>query len=420
MNRMVYRGGQGSMERIPGGPVGKAKFALANGRPDEAERLARKRLEREPGDAAARLVLAQALMQQRQNAEAIQQVRRVIRAEPKNVEAHLVLSAALVQQGGIRIPAEAESAARRAVQLAPRNANAHTQLAEVLAAKRDYKAARAEIDTAVEIEPRSPSAQLMRALILVSDRDPAGAVQACDNAIRYGRNTLGGAALAQAELIKANALSEVKRYDDALAALDEVERQNPAMAGANTRSLRGRIYFKQRKWGQAYNQYVTAQRMSGKLVRFAPVLAVLNMLLSPFGNNAPVALAVVLAVIAMLIIFGLSQIPVAGGWLAGLLVLVIVGFFAFAAIRYTRGSLLPTESGARATTIGAIGAGFIIGGALALVVERAIVTGAGGSSDWFNATTVTIAGIVALILAAVAGYVWPAILGRYAGRQAAA
>src|SRR5260221_4523071 len=52
--RMSFRGGQpGGTGMIPGGPLGKAKYALASGRPDEAERIVRKRLEKQTDDVPA-------------------------------------------------------------------------------------------------------------------------------------------------------------------------------------------------------------------------------------------------------------------------------------------------------------------------------------------------------------------------------
>lgn len=417
---MMYRGGgsqSGTM--IPGGQLGKAKFALANGQYDEAERLLRKRLERQGDDASARLLLAQTLLQTRRNAEAVAEVRRVLRGQPKNVEALLTLSSALVQQGGIRVPKEAETAARRAVQLQPKSANTHIQLAEVLAAQRDVKAARIEVEEACKLEPRSPSAQLMRALILVSDRDPLGAIQASESAIRFGQS-LGPAALAQAEMVKANALSDVKRYDEALASLDAAERQNPMLAGSNTHSLRGRIYFRQRKIGPAYREFLIAQRASGRLVRFAPVLAALNMVLSIFGSNAPIAFAVIVGVIVLAILTGISFIPAAGPWIVAALLLAIVGFFAFAGVRYTQGSLLPQGMQARLTSIAASATVLILIGALVLYIEHAIVTSVGGANaEWFTPTTLVIAGAIAFILAALALYGFPRLLARYEGRNAA-
>src|SRR5215467_4412574 len=78
MNCMGYRGGQsGAMGVIPGGPLGKAKYALAMGDADEAERLCRKQLERAPDNAAARVLLAQVLLQTGRAGEAVTEARRV-------------------------------------------------------------------------------------------------------------------------------------------------------------------------------------------------------------------------------------------------------------------------------------------------------------------------------------------------------
>ncbi|HEU5347687.1 MAG TPA: tetratricopeptide repeat protein [Ktedonobacterales bacterium] len=418
MNRITFRG-QGNAGMVPAGPLGKAKLALANGDVVEAERLTRKQLERRPEDASARLLLGQILLQMRRNTEALAEIRRVVREQPKNVEALLSLSAALTQQGGLRVPAEAEQTARRAIQLAPRNANAHVQLAEVMAAKRDYKVARAEIEEACRLDPRSPNAHLMRAIILMSDKDPAGAVQATDSAIRSGRTTLGPGGLAQAEVIKANALVEVRRYDDALVSLDAAEKQNPMLSSANNHSLRGRIYFRKRQWRQSYGEYLIAQRLNGRLLWLAPVLAGVNMVLSVFGSRAPYALVVILALIVFAILFGVSNIPAVGDWLVAALVLVMVGFFAFFSVRTLQGSILPGEAQARLTTIAAIGFAVIAGFALALFIYQAIAQGIFHASNWFDANAVTITGAIALILGALAAYFWPRLLGRFEGRRAA-
>ncbi len=409
---MQYRGGlsgtQGMM--VAGGPVGKAKLALSQGRADEAERLCRKQLERRPDDASARLVLAQALLQTRQTGEAIEQVRRVIREQPKNVDALLVLSMALVHQsGGLRgVPKEAEEAARRAVQLQPRVARTRVQLAEVLAAKRDLAGARAEVEEACRLEPRLAGAHLMRALILLSDKDPLGAIQASDSALRYDRT------LSQAEYIKATALTEVHRYDEALTSLDTAVRQNPTLAGTQMHSLRGRIYFKQRKFSRSYDAYLAAQRLSGRLVRLAPVLAALNMALTIFGKGAPFVLVGVLAALVTLLLFGLSRIPVVGAWIVVALILAIVGGFAFFGVKQLRGSLLPSESSARAKTLGAIGLAVAIGTGLVFAIEYG-VTSATRHAQWFTPLTLTIAGVIGLVLGGLAAYNVPRILGRYGG-----
>src|SRR5579859_1204309 len=413
MGRMMYRGGQGTMGTIPGGPLGKARFAMANGRFDEAERICRKRLERNPEDSAARLLLAQALLQQGQIADAAREARRVTREQPTNADAHLVLSSAVMQTAGPlgRIPAEAETAARRAVQLQPKAAKTHVQLAEILAAKKDLAGARAEADEAIKLEPRLAGAHLMRAVVLLSDKDPNGAIQSSDSALRYDRT------MAQAELVKANALLEVRRYDDALTALDTAERGNPALlAGGNGRALRGRIYFKKREYKRAYAQFYSAQMMSGRLKFLAPVISAINMVLvGLFGQNAAMAWGVLLAIILVAILSGISLIPVAGAWIAGVLVLAVVGVGIFGFLRQTRGTLLPGAVGAKVTTLVAILMPFLVGAALALLIIGTLSSNVFHIHAWFSPITMVVAGIVGLALAGGAAYFWPKATARYAG-----
>jgi hypothetical protein len=278
--------------------------------------------------------------------------------------------------------------------------------------------ARAEIEEACRLDPRSPNAHLMRAIILMSDKDPAGAVQATDSAIRYGRTTLGPSALAQAEVIKANALVEVRRYDDALAALDSAEKQNPLMSSANTHSLRGRVYFKKHQWRQSYNEYLTAQRLNGRLLWLAPVLAAVNMVLSVFGSRAPYVLIGILVTIVFLILIGVSNIPVVGGWLVTALVLAMVGFFAFFSVRTLQGSILPGDMQMKVTTIAAIGFAVIAGFFLVLWLYQLLAVKVFHVTNWFDSAAVTWAGAIALVLGALAAWGWPKLLGRFEGRRA--
>lgn len=393
-----------------GGPLGKARLALSEGRLDEAERLLRKILERRSDDVNARILLAQTLMQQGQLDDGVAQIRRVLREQPKNVDALLLLSAALVQRGGGplgRIPAEAEESARRAVQLQPKYGRGRVQLAEVLAAKQDFPGARAEIDEAIRLEPRLAGAHLMRAVILLSDKDPEGAIASADSAQRYDRT------LTQADYIKANALLEVKRYDDALAALDTATRSNPMLQNAQTHSLRGRIYFKQRKVKQSYAEFLTAQMMSGRMTKLAPVWAAVSMVLSVFGTRAPFVLVGITVALVLLILFGLSNIPVAGPWIVVALVIVIAGALSISGLRQLRGSVLPRASQARAITIGAMGVALVVGVVIVLVIAGVVLHAAG------TPFAIGIAGVVAVMLATVAAYFFPNLLRRYVGAAAA-
>jgi tetratricopeptide (TPR) repeat protein len=401
------------MGTIPGGALGKAKFALGSGRPDEAERLCRKLLEKDPGNVHARVILAQALLQQRQIDEAILEARRAANQQSTNVEAQMILASALVQKTNLmgRSSAEAERAAARAVQLQPNSAKTHVQLAEVYAAKKDMLNARAEIDRAIKLEPRMASAYLMRAMILFQSRDPQGAIQASDAALRNDRS------LTQAEFIKANAYVDLKQYDEALVSLEDAERHNLAMVGPQIQILRGRILFKQRKLGQSYAIFREAQNQNPRLKFLAPVIAGVNMILMGFfGTSAQYAWIGLLLALILLILFGIHFIPVVGGWIVAVLVLAVLGALAFSVLRQTQGRILPSGMNPiLGIFMGAVGGLMIFSLALYIISRFAGGSPAAGPG-WLNPAWVLLAG--ALGLAAGTAALW--LLNRYLGRSIAA
>ncbi len=419
MNRMSYRGGggQGGQAVIPGGPLGKARYALSLGRPDEAERICRKRLEQRPDDVAARILLSQTLLQMRQAQEAVTEARKATRAAPNNPDAQLSLSAALLQTARFSVPEEARTAAERAVQLAPKLARARVQLAEVYIADKKDSQALVTADEAIKLEPRSPAGYFIKALALSSQKDYAGAVTAADSAIRFDRDKQ----LPQAEYIRATSLVEVKRYDEALTALAAAERANPLLGGAQAEALRGRVYFRQRKFRESYQANLSAQRKGGRSGIFAPPLAALNMVFTGlFGDRGQyVMLGVVMAVVVG-ILYLVSLIPVAGQWAASGLVVVLLLVLALTSVRQLTGSILPVNRAQWVTAIPAIVAAFIIGAGVTIAVERLIQGFFTHNPPLFTPVTIAIAGAVGAILAAVAAWGWPQLLARYGGGRAAA
>jgi predicted Zn-dependent protease len=397
------------MGQVPGGDVGRAKLALQNNRPDEAERLCRKRLERKSDDNAARLVLAQALLQLQRVDEALDEARRVAREQPTNADAHLLVSAALTQKQNQRFLQEAEDEARRAVQLLPKQARTRVQLAEVLAARSKLKDALEEADEAIKLEPRLPAAHLIRGMVLLADKDPAGAVAESEAALRYDSS------LFAAHFTLANALIEVRRYDDAQTALSRAQALNPLLPAATIQSLRGRIYLKQRKIGAAYNEFVAAARSSGRMTWLAPVSGVIG-LTYIFGQRAPLF---IIPILLVLILFGLYFIPLVGPWIVAALALLVIGFSVFSTVRQYQGAILPAGSG-RYPTLAATVVPAVVVLALALFVSSAIVHGPFGL--WFKPLTLGIAGVLTIAAAASANYGWQRLGSRLvrSGRAARA
>ena len=410
MNRMMYRGGgPGRGEQIAGGPLGQARYALATGNYEKAEAISRKRLEKNRDDVSARVVLAQALLQQHQVDDAIDEARRATQIQPSNADAQLVLSSSLLQKSGPlgmgRVPPEAERAARRAVQLQPKMAKTHVQLAEVLAAKRDFAGARLEAEEACRLEPKLAGAHLMRAVVMLSDKDAEGAVDAANAALRVDRG------LTQAEVVKANAYLELKQYDEALDALETVDRHEPYLAGSNNEGMRGRIYYKQRKIKQSYRIFRKLQEQNPRFRWLAPVIAGLSMfLVGQFGQNAQFAIVVLLVVVIALVLFGLHFIPVVGGWIVAVLAIGVAGLLAFGALRQLSGHVLPAGRMRIPVLGGAITAG------LAVLVLVLYALGAIFGTRNFGPVYLFVAGALAVAGAAAGAY----LLDRYGSRTAAA
>jgi tetratricopeptide (TPR) repeat protein len=403
MGRMGLRGGGANMGGIPGGDLNRAKLALQSNRPDEAERLLRKWLDRKPSDSSARLLLAQALLQLQRIDDGMAEARRVTREQPTNADAFLVLSAALIQKQGPKSQQEAEDAARRAVQLQPKAARAHVQLAEVLAARKKLGDAKKEADEAARLEPRLPAAHLIRAMVLLANDEPAEAITASESALRYD-NTLFAA-----HFTMANAMIEVRRYDEALTALDRAKKLNPLLPENQVASLRGRIHLKQRQYGTAYRDFAAAHRASGRLPWLAPVSATLGMT-QVFGKWAPV---VIIALIVLAIVVGLGFIPFVGPWIVVVVVLALTGFTFFMGVRTSQGAILPAGAQRLPGLAAMVLAGVAIF-ALIFWLTTLIMHPRG-----LNPLIVLFSGAAALGAAAGASYLWPRLTGR-AGRPRAA
>jgi tetratricopeptide (TPR) repeat protein len=417
MNNRMSRGGQGGQTIIPGGALGKARYALALGRPDEAERIIRKRLEQNPNDLAARVLLSQTLLQERRAPEAVTEARKAVRANPKDPDAQLALSGALLQTARFSIPEEARTAAERAVQLAPKLARARVQLAEVYIADKKENQAIATADEAIKLEPRNPAGYFIKALALNTLKDYQGAAAAADSAIRFDRDHQ----LPQAEYIRATSLVELKRYDEAMTALSAAERGNPLLGGPQADALRGRIYFRQRKYKDSYQAHLTAQRRNNRVGIFAAPLAGMNMVFTGlFGDRGQYIMLGVIIAIVVAILYAISLIPVAGQWISSGLVVALLLVLALTSVRQLSGSILPADRGQWVTAIPAIAAAFIIGAGVTLYVARYIEGFFTAKPQLLTPTNITIAGAVGAVLAGVAAWGYPQLLARFGGGRAAA
>ncbi len=112
----------------------------------------RHHLERQPRDRDARVALAQAYVQTREPARAIQELRDVLRTDPKLVTAHLWLGKSYRDMALLTFD--------RIVSLQPDSYRAHQLLAEAYEARKQDSKAIAEYRAALEVRPKLPGLHL--------------------------------------------------------------------------------------------------------------------------------------------------------------------------------------------------------------------------------------------------------------------
>lgn len=386
-------GPPGAQGRMAGGPLQRARLALMNGQPALAEEVCRRELEKRPNGLDARLLLTQALLQQQRAKEAVVEARQTVELQPKNVDALILLASALVQSNQVNPPKESQEVAERAVQISPKAARTHVQLAEVLMARRDFARAREEADTATQLEPRLAAGHLIRGMALLELKDYEGALQASQSALRYDSS------MGVAYVGKARALTELKRTNEAMAAIDEAQRLSPFMQPSQLTQLRAQVHVKQRHYLDAYRTWLRFTRQTVKNPFMAPLTALLQLITTVFGQFGIFLILVLIA----LIFFGISRIPLVGGWIVAALLVALVGFGAWNAVGVLSGRKAPEML--RDPVKAVLGVG-----ALALVLAAVFVISAWiagrshphvGFFDWFTPLSVGIGGPLAFIAAAV-------------------
>ncbi len=391
----------GAMQGGGGNPVLRARQALGEGRYDEAERLSRRRLERKPDDFMARLVLAQALLQLQQVDEAAEHAQQAVDAQPNNADAQLTLAAALSQSKSRGDLMRAEAAARKACALKPRDAKPRVQLAEVALAQRHLKEARAAADEAIKMDPRLAEAHLIRSLVLMQDGDPAGAAEASRAATRAKRD------LGPAYYTLALSLNQLKQADEAEQALDKAQEYHAPIPEPQLLGLRGQIYLKQRKYVKSAGAYAMAQRVSGRPQFIAVPLGVIITFFSAFGIFGSWGPGVAIAIVSVLILFGLSVIPVAGHWIVAAVLLALVGSLIFGYVRGVQSGALGLGrffSTTGVIIICAIIAVVVVGATFLAVLIPAGLLQAKGAPGWAAPIGLSVGVVFGLVAAGLSGW----------------
>ena len=187
--------------------IRRANAAVEQRRPAEGERIARGALARDPDNAFATIVLANAEMEQGRYRDAIATYRRYAELVPPSADAHHRIAVCFSRLGDVDRAVAEEDAA---LAIDPRDAEAHELRGGLLAGRGRLDEAVRELQMAIEIEPVNALFRigLARALITAGKLDEADAevrralelhpasadAHAASAAVAAGRNRFAAAA----------------------------------------------------------------------------------------------------------------------------------------------------------------------------------------------------------------------------------
>ncbi|PYR06280.1 MAG: hypothetical protein DMF99_26325 [Acidobacteria bacterium] len=195
--------------------IRRANAAVEQRRPAEGERIARGALARDPDNAFATIVLANAEMEQGHYRDAIATYRRYAELVPPSADAHHRIAVCFSRLGDVDRAVAEEDAA---LAIDPRDAEAHELRGGLLAGRGRLDEAVRELQMAIEIEPVNALFRigLARALITAGKLDEADAevrralelhpdsadAHAASGAVAAGRNRFDAAAAAYAQALR--------------------------------------------------------------------------------------------------------------------------------------------------------------------------------------------------------------------------
>jgi tetratricopeptide (TPR) repeat protein len=222
-----------------------AENALAAGRFGEAVEALRKAVRMDRDSPRPQLMLAFALWQAGERAEAIRALRRLIERAPGNADAWFNLGNFYRSE---RLLDEAARAFRRSAQLQPANAAAHVNLGYVLVQAGRFDDAEGALRASLELFPREPDllinlAQIQRATHRLKD-----ALVTLDRCVGLAPQHAGY------RVTRAMLLRDLGDYARALAELDEIIREHPALPDA--RSAKAQLLLARREYAAAWREFL--------------------------------------------------------------------------------------------------------------------------------------------------------------------
>ncbi len=210
-------------------PVDAAWDLVARGQREEAVRLLRGFVAKEPANADARMLLGSLLMEAGDKQGSVEQLSAAVKLRPRSAESHNALGEAYDMAGDAK---SAKPEFERAVALDPRHAQAQANLGGALLQLGDAKSAAPHLDAAIRLlgaKPEAAHARYLRGRIYLDERDYPKAVQQLKLEVKLAPD------FAEAWSDLGEARKNLFEDDAALAAFEKSVQLNPDGAVAQTR-----------------------------------------------------------------------------------------------------------------------------------------------------------------------------------------
>ncbi len=168
-----------ALELRPGDLASRLEMARLwerTGRRDDAVRLYAELAQKEPGNAAVRRRLGSLLLEQKQFGQAAAEFEAALRAAPSPEDEWNLARA----YAGAKQPHQAIPLLRKRAEAEPNNYEAHLLLGSMLTAKRDFPAARKQLEWAAALRPEVPDAYVDLANVLYLQQDFPGTLRVLD------------------------------------------------------------------------------------------------------------------------------------------------------------------------------------------------------------------------------------------------
>lgn len=185
---------------------------------DEAERLAKEVLQKDPKNIEGHILLSSVLFTQDHKDEALAELNRAIDLDPKRVESYLSLARFYTVT---KDRVKAEEVYRKAISIDPGSAVAHTEYGKFLVQENRPSDAEAELKKAVEVAPSNHDARYALASFYVVNKQLDKAEEAYKALADLEKDR------PESQALLADFYSSVNRTDDAIRVLRDIVSKSP-------------------------------------------------------------------------------------------------------------------------------------------------------------------------------------------------